>query len=81
MAEKVELHFAYVWDCAECGRENFTRGVTLEMSGDDEQELREDYGIEPHEQGDWMLAPDNVTCVHCNAEFETVHPHQEETDE
>jgi hypothetical protein len=29
MAEKVELHAAYQWDCPECGREIFERIIAL----------------------------------------------------
>jgi hypothetical protein len=71
----VELHHAWMWDCPECGRENFERAITqvmtkadaekeavfLELEGEEAEELKE--GLM---QGAFYLEPDTVTCKHCN---------------
>jgi hypothetical protein len=36
-------------------------------------EIREDQGIEPWEEGDFVMMPDNVECIHCGACAETMH--------
>jgi len=59
MAKKIELLPAYWWHCWDCGAENYGRMVSAE-------------GIAPEEEdGEWLLAPETVTCKDCGAEFET----------
>src|SRR5690606_30896744 len=36
----VELHQAWHWACDECGRDNFARSVTADLSGLTEEEIR-----------------------------------------
>lgn len=67
----VEMHPAYVYDCSECGRENFVRAVVHEFSAEDLQELKEEQGVESCETGDFVTIPETVTCDHCDCEFET----------
>ena len=67
----VELHPAYMWDCPECGAENFERGVIVEMDEEGIQALRRDYGVEDAVTGDFMMAPEEVTCRKCGKEFTT----------
>lgn len=67
---KIELHPAHVWDCDECGRENFCRGIVVEPSEEERAEMEEAMG-EPFVMGDWLTAPNEVTCAHCGAEFDT----------
>jgi hypothetical protein len=69
----VVLHPAYFWDCPECGRENFSRGIVPEMSDTDRDELRNDYGVQPWEEGDFVMMPDSVECQYCHAVFATTH--------
>ena len=73
MSEKVELIPAFQWDCPECGRENFARGIVLEASSEEVQALREKFGVEPGEEGCFMGQPTEVTCAHCDELFETEH--------
>lgn len=80
MSERVELRPAFVWDCPECGREHFARAVVPEMSPEREAEMRNEYGIESWVEGDFLLAPDRVTCPHCEIEFETKDWHDDEND-
>lgn len=69
----VELRPAYAWDCPDCGREVFERGVVPEMSPEDAAELRQEAGLEPHEEGDFVMMPEGVVCPHCKAQFWTQH--------
>ena len=80
MISKVILHPAYMFDCDNCGRENFVRAVLPEMSPEDEQRLREDEGVESYEEGHWVTYPDKVECFHCGADFETIHQVNDEDD-
>lgn len=70
---KVELHNAYQWDCEECGKENFCRAVTVEMTPEDIEEMQAEHGgdSEDWQTGEWMTRPDEVTCAHCGKTFET----------
>lgn len=69
--KQVELHPASVWDCEECGRENFCRMVKPELTEEDLQELREDHGLHVCDTGLFLMAPDKVKCAYCFFEFET----------
>lgn len=75
---KVELKPAFTWDCESCGRENFTRGVCPEMDDESQTEMRLEHGIDPDEDGRWMMMPTQVTCARCGACFETIHYGDEE---
>ena len=70
-AHRVEMRLAYVWDCEECGRENFERAVVYELSPEEKKEL-EGAGEIP-ETGNWMSHPEHVTCKHCQSEFTAKH--------
>lgn len=65
-----QLTTAFVWDCDECGRENFVRSVHIDADEETLSELREEHGIEPWETGEWCTAPTKVRCQHCGEEFE-----------
>lgn len=78
MSELVELHPAFIWDCPECGREQFERGIVAEFSEEDRDAMMEEQGLNPGLDGDWMLAPDQVTCNACGAVFKTKHMGEEE---
>lgn len=70
MANRVELHAAYVFDCDECGRETFGRCRVGEFDEETEREMREEHGIQPWETGDWIQLPSSVVCNHCGAVLE-----------
>ena len=72
MKDIIELHPAFVYDCDNCGRENFVRAVRIEADEETMQELREEHGIEAYDVGDWCQAPVTVKCAYCNTEYETV---------
>ena len=75
--EIVELHPAHMWDCPECGRENFCRGIVNEMTYEDKKKaLAEYYNIneedlteEEVKNGQFVSAPISVACKFCECEF------------
>ena len=68
--EEAYLHPAYVWDCDACGHENFVRAVRMEMDEDDKEALKEEYGVDPDEEGEFLGTPDEVECENCGTEYE-----------
>jgi len=71
--EKIEMHPAWVWDCPECGRENFARSIVVEMSEEESLELKLQSGINEWGDGFWQTAPSHVECKHCKFGFEAEH--------
>lgn len=69
MLEAVELHNAYFWDCPSCGQENFGRLIRPEFSEDELAEMREDWGVQPWESGEFLLRPKSVECSRCGEGF------------
>ena len=67
-----EMHHAYVWDCDNCGRENFVRAIAFEGSPDDLEEMREEHGVETWDAGEFETYPDGVKCKHCGTEYATI---------
>lgn len=70
---KVELRPAYVWDCDNCGKENFHSAVVKEMAEADRKEMMEDMGIPEDELGDFIMLPQMVECCGCQTRFEAQH--------
>jgi hypothetical protein len=71
MPETVELHSAFMWDCPDCGRENFTRAMTLELPPEDLAEIKDEEGFPAEVDGVFLAAPDKVTCQFCRRAFLT----------
>lgn len=71
MSEIVELRMAYEWTCPECGTDHFHRGLVPELDEEDQQQVKDQLGIEPWEEGLLMMAPEKVTCPDCKGEFVT----------
>jgi DNA-directed RNA polymerase subunit RPC12/RpoP len=69
----VELRPAYTWDCDDCGRENFARGIVPEFSEEEERELRDEHGVQPWEAGKFLMMPPEVQCSHCGSRFASGH--------
>lgn len=65
----VQLNIAWMWDCEDCGRENFERTFVPEVNPERMAELAEEIG----DDGETMRCafPFEVVCEHCGAEFET----------
>ncbi len=70
MAENVELHPAFVWDCPSCGCENFCRTIVREFDEETEAELRDELGVQPYDQGYFFMKPKTVTCNGCKKLFD-----------
>jgi hypothetical protein len=79
--DKIVLRPAYAADCEECGREFFVRAILPEMSEEDEQHLREEYGVETYEEGEFITYPSEVECPHCGAKYETKHVYDDEVED
>jgi len=69
--EHVELHQAFMWDCPECGLENFARSVRLELSPEEIEEMSENFGVASSTDSRFSIIPENVTCKHCEKKFIT----------
>lgn len=76
----IELHPAFSWDCAECGRENFQRAISRFLDPEDPVEasiIREAHGIPedeeipPSRQCRVKTIPEKVICKHCQTPFLT----------
>lgn len=83
--ELTELHPAWVYDCIQCGRENWERSVTQYMdpdNDDDREAVRAVYGDEVLERMtedrnhvvSCQSHPRTVTCRHCGTRFRAVGP-------
>lgn len=70
--KKAELKVAYVYDCDECGTENFVRSVVYEFDDETAGEMKVDYGIEDWEEGEWCSIPDEVQCKFCKTKYKTI---------
>ncbi len=57
---KIEVHSAWMFDCNECGRENFIRGVRREAMEDAEGLVNL-----------YVLYPREVACKFCEQQYET----------
>lgn len=69
----IELRPAYAWTCDDCGALNFTEGIVVEADSDTMRELREDHGIQPWEDGDFIQMPETVKCRRCGEVYSTIH--------
>ncbi len=66
----VGLHPAFIWDCDDCGRENIARSILGQFDEDELEEMREEFGIQPWEAGQWYSQPETVRCAFCGSGFE-----------
>jgi len=78
--KKVELRGAFVWDCDDCGRENFCTGPPVIQEEIDE--IIEEYAeVEDLHGFHFAEMPETVTCKYCGEIFETQNPTKTELDE
>ncbi len=68
----VELRPAFSWDCPSCDQENFARAIVAEFAPEDIKELKEEFGFNSWDQGDFLMQPKKVTCCNCQESFESV---------
>lgn len=66
MKKTVELIQEWEWVCDECGRNNYASSMKAELSEEDADKAREEFGYD----GEWVTKPDSVKCSHCGAEFD-----------
>ena len=64
MADTVELHAAWRWDCNACGLENWVRGIHLE----DEHLTRNQLNILGDSEW-WVVYPAEVECKSCKSGY------------
>lgn len=80
MSQRVELRPAFEWTCPECWRDHFERAIRHECSPEELAELRDEHGIQPWFEGEWLKAPESVACEHCQMSFEVLGFHSDEED-
>jgi hypothetical protein len=72
MDRNAELHPAYVWDCEDCGSENFQRAIVRCMTEEEKEEIRQDAGLESAANIRCAGVPVNVICKACGSKFVSV---------
>lgn len=65
----VELRQAWEWTCDECGRDNFARAITAELSKEELEEVKVKMGIFDMNPGDLVTQPTEVICRFCGTIF------------
>lgn len=78
---KVLLQSAYVWNCPDCGQENFVRAVSLDLTDEEKLEtIAQAEGIDVDEVEieagilqnlKLMASPEEVQCFNCCEVFES----------
>ncbi len=88
---KAVMHNAYVWDCMECGTENFQRAVVFSPEASDamglvpptedgEEWRGDEHRPEVQIEGHWMTYPRTVTCGDCGKTFDCEDPGEKPND-
>lgn len=67
--ESIELHDAFFFICPNCGKENYKRALAAEMSKEEEASIKAEMGIDPWQEGQFVMAPDKVECKKCKKRF------------
>jgi hypothetical protein len=70
--ETIELRPAHEWTCDNCGRINYCSSIVWEGSAEEEEQMKQEFGVESWEEGEFMTSPDKVTCSFCGTEFKTI---------
>ena len=65
-----KLHPACVWDCENCGTENWVRCFRPTFTEEDKQELAEHFEEEDIDPNDVVMLPETVVCKECGAEYD-----------
>lgn len=86
--QKVEMHGAYVYDCPECGVENWQRCVTefLDKNKPEHAEtIEEMYGLEAlnsdYTAFRFVTYPNVVKCKECGRIYKPIAPGQDDNDD
>ena len=67
---KAALHPAWVWDCPECGEENFARATVYDVSDEEIQDMRDRLEMDDDESGFYQSCPIEVECYSCGEVFD-----------
>lgn len=84
----IEVHPAYMFDCNECGAENFIRAISAAMTSEEAEEMLKGIGmLDEHEDvPDQMFVmglktcPRAVQCKDCGARYIVVHNNMDDPD-
>ena len=77
----VEIRQAWEWTCDDCGRDSYERAVLVDPSAIDPDDLPDAANLDAEKvrawideggSGQFVVAPERVTCPHCGASFDTV---------
>tara|TARA_R110000868_G_scaffold332722_1_gene593716 strand:+ start:515 stop:820 length:306 start_codon:yes stop_codon:yes gene_type:complete len=86
--EKVEMHTAYMFDCPECGAENWQRSVTTFLdknNPEDAEAIEIMYGLEVLNSDKTSVRcnsyPNRVKCHDCETMFIAVGPGDDDDDD
>lgn len=71
MTKTATMFPAFMWDCDECGTENFARSFVPELTESEREEFMHESGIDPDSEGIVLAMPERVTCSRCEITFET----------
>lgn len=69
--KSTEIRQAFEWTCDNCGIDQFERAILAETDAETLAAMREEHGIQPWEQGNYLMAPAKVTCKQCGETFGT----------
>ncbi len=85
---KIVLHQAFMWDCPECGTENWQRAIVLEPEDADRRGLiPEDAdqlqleALEELAEGYWVTSPTSVICSECKNRFKVARHDEDEKED
>lgn len=68
--KKVRLGQAFVFLCPECGHKNFVSPKSYTPTEAEAADLRQHFGIESWEAGEFVMAPKIVRCEKCEAIYD-----------
>lgn len=67
-----EMSPALVWDCEECGRENFQRCIIKDADPEEREGICDDLGLDPESEHVSVRVahePRTVTCRYCDTTY------------
>ncbi len=62
---------SWTYDCEHCGRENFVKAETLEVTDDEREDLIEEFGPDYEQELVSVTPPKRVRCEFCETLFRT----------
>jgi hypothetical protein len=69
---KTEIWPAWQWTCDTCGKDNFVRAITIDLTIAERQRFADIHGVELDQvEGGHVAHPERVKCQYCESEFET----------